>query len=219
MMINDHERQPLFAALCQKRRSVPLCRIIPKGAVVPQTGWVDCYSCNTMLYRAHRVPPRAGWVDRYHLCCVFFPLFVRHTPHGVGGLKFSDDLLVKYRVSSHPARGGWSEMLYVPSVSFVIARRGRAPDRSETRGQRRPAGALCSSAAFRQRFSILHNRSLAAPRSSAMSWLFLLRADLSAILPASLPVCKAGLPPHVFQNSSSGGIRINPHCLQTIAMY
>ena len=196
MMINDHERQPLFAALWQKRRSVPLCRIILRGAVVPQTGWVDCYSCNTMLCRAHRVPPRAGWVDRYHLCCVFST----------------------FR-ASHPARGGWSEMLYVPSVSFVIARRGRAPDRSRMRGQRRPAGALCSSAAFRQRFSILHNRSLAAPRSSAMSWLFLLRADLSAILPASLPVCKVGLPPHVFQNSSSGAIRINPHCLQTIAMY
>ena len=137
----------------------------------------------------------------------------------VGWIAIRAILCYTERIGSHPARGGWSEILYVPPVSFVIARRGRAPDRSRMRGQRRPAGALCSSTAFRQRFSILHNRSLAAPRSSAMSWLFLLRADLSAILPASLPVCKVGLPPHVFQNSSSGGIRINPHCLQTIAMY
>ncbi len=158
-------------------------------------GWIEIRLRQTSISTIKSHPARGGWIEISGLCDSALD-------HG-----------------SHPARGGWSEMLYVPSVSFVIARRGRAPDRSETRGRRRPAGALCSSAAFRQRFSILHNRSLAAPRSSAMSWLFLLRADLSAILPASLPVCKVGLPPHVFQNSSSGGIRINPHCLQTIAMY
>ena len=162
-------------------------------------------------------PARGGWIEIFaRLSTAAAP---RSRPVRGGWSEILGLLRFSMTSQSHPARGGWSEILYVPSVSFVIARRGRAPDRSRMRGQRRPAGALCSSAVFRQRFSILHNRSLAAPRSSAMSWLFLLRADLSAILPASLPVCKVGLSPHVFQNSSSGGIRINPHCLQTIAMY